>query len=182
MLEMKFTLRKADFLMYQLFTVSQSPQMTKRRKSVKMKVPAIYFCLGLILLGLQEIPMGVGFIILSIIWAIFYPSYQQRTYRKQLAQYVDEYYKTRFGEEMKIKFDEDFIHIKNDYSETKIILTHIEAMDEIKDYFFIKLKSGTTLIIPKKLLEDFETIKAKILALTAHLKVNLKVDLDWEWK
>ena len=59
-----------------------------------------------------------------------------------------------------IKIGEDMIVTRDDNgTELKFNTDQIEVINEIRDYYFIKIKSGLSLILPKSKLEDPEYIK-----------------------
>ena len=183
MIKIQFALHKADFLMYQLFVASQSSKLKERRNRTKKIIPLLYLILGAIMYVPLEQPIfGAVFAIIAVGWFFFWPIREKSIYLKYYGAYADEYYINRYGEQMELVFDAEYIYMKTNYSESKIILSHIERLDEIRDYFFIKLLSGASFILPKKKIADFEKIKEDLLALLASLDVKYNCDLEWEWK
>ena len=66
-------------------------------------------------------------------------------------------------------------------TELKFNTDQIEVISEIRDYYFIKIKSGFSPILPKSKLEDPEGIKRKIHML-ANRGVSHDIDVNWHWK
>ena len=182
MIELKYALHKVDFLMLQLYTASKSETLKSRQKRAKIVIPVLYLVLGLILyFPLHQPIVAIVMVVLAVAWFLFYPSRQKKTYTNYYAQYIDEYYTSRYGEEMDIIIDENYIQVKTSYSESKTILSHLAVIEEIPDYLFLKYESGASLIIPRKKVADFEKVKEDLLALTANLDVKYTSDLNWKW-
>jgi len=182
MIELKYALHKVDFLMLQLYIASKSERLKSRRKRAKMVTPVLYLILALIMYFLlHQLIIAIVMVVLAVAWVLFYPSREKKTYTNYYGQYIDEYYMSRYGEEMDLTIDEGYIRIKTNYSESKTILSHLDAIQEIPDYLFLKYKSGASLIIPRKKVADFDGIKDRLLRLTANLDVKHTADLNWKW-
>jgi hypothetical protein len=77
-------------------------------------------------------------------------------------------------------FDSDAVVAKDKSGEVKINNSEIEEINEIKDFFFIKTRTGTSLIISKSKSDDLEKIKSEIKSLVE--KRGLKHNIELEWK
>ena len=58
----------------------------------------------------------------------------------------------------------------------------IQIINEIRDYYFIKTKSGMSLILAKSKLEDPEDVKQKLNLLIHKKGVTHDGHLNWRWK
>ncbi|MCE2896318.1 MAG: hypothetical protein LW721_17935 [Flammeovirgaceae bacterium] len=64
----------------------------------------------------------------------------------------------------------------------KINKSEIEEVNEIKDFYFIKTRTGTTLIISKIKTDDIEKIKSEIKSLVETRGLKHNIELDWKWR
>lgn len=142
-------------------------------------VPIIYLLLGLYLAyKSQGVEIGILFAGIGIVWYLFYPMYSKWRYKKQFQKYVEENYKNRVNKLIEIDFNENSVNTKDSTTESKIKGTELKELVEIKEHFFIKLTTDSSLIIPKQHVIDFVEFKRKVTDLGADY-VN---ELDWEWK
>ena len=79
---------------------------------------------------------------------------------------------------MEITFNEDSVLAKDFAAESKINNTEIKELIEIKNYFFIKLASGLSFIVPKHAIQNRDEFIKKMSDLGAAY-VN---DLVWKWQ
>ena len=83
-----------------------------------------------------------------------------------------------------MKFDdiEEIITISDVNAETKIKYQSFEVIEEIKDYFFFKLKTGERLIIPKRAINNQEDFADEIRNFQKNCRIDCLKELDWKWK
>jgi hypothetical protein len=62
--------------------------------------------------------------------------------------------------------------------QTKIKNSEFDKMIELKEHYFLRLKSELSLIIPKREIADQETFKKSF----SDIDLNYVNDLDWKWK
>ncbi len=79
-------------------------------------------------------------------------------------------------------FNERGIETSSTTGELKIYFSGISEIAETGEYFYMKLKSGNTIIIPKKKLEDKEKVENKIREITENYKIKFISELNWIWK
>lgn len=66
-------------------------------------------------------------------------------------------------------------------AESKIFVSALECIDETGDYFFVKLKTGEALIIPKSEVPA-GAVKNYLQALSQQLNIPYNSNLNWKWK
>jgi hypothetical protein len=180
-MKIEFTLDKEDFLTYQLFTASNSKTVKMRRMRSWLIIPVLYIITGILLYYVDNITLLYAFITIALLWLVFYPLYSRGLYRRHYAKHIDEHYKNRLGRSGVLSLDNDALSITDEGSEGRIKYTEIDAVTEIPDYFFVGLKSGMALILPKAkigepaLSQIIETIIQKSGAPRNELP-------DWKWK
>jgi len=120
-----------------------------------------------------------GFGIISL---IFYPLYQRELYESHYEKFVDDFYKYRFGMTVEISFSDFPIHTSDITSESKINLSQLEHVTETLDYFYLSLKTGGHLIMPKLKIGNVAELRVKLKELAGRLNIEFIEDLKWKWK
>lgn len=80
-----------------------------------------------------------------------------------------------------IEFAGEWLLTHDESSEGKIKITEIETISEIKTHFFLKLKKGVSIIIPKVRFNEDE-LKAFIDELIKVAGLSLIDKTDWKWR
>jgi len=181
-MKLQYSLEKNDYVTFQLFTASKSNRIIKKRRNNKILPPLIYIALAVVSYYLEDIGLSVAFIIIGLLWFLFYPAYERKKYLRHYEKNIEENYKNRFGKLETLEFNEDYILSKDYSGEGKIILSEVEELNEIKEYFFLKFNSGVSLIIPKYKIDNLEQVSNYLIGLVSGLKKKHKVDLNWKWK
>ncbi|WNM18171.1 YcxB family protein [Flavobacterium capsici] len=58
----------------------------------------------------------------------------------------------------------------------------IEEIIEIKDYIYLKIKTGGYFILPKSKIENVTEVQINLASLAEKLKINYTKELEWKWK
>jgi hypothetical protein len=122
------------------------------------------------------------FLIFGIISFIFYPFYQRWRYKKYYAKFIADTYKNRFGQIVNVEFTESTIETEDITGESKIHLTEIENVTETANYFYLKLKTGEHIIIPKSKIKSVSELKTTLRQLCIKLNIDFIENLNWRWK
>jgi hypothetical protein len=80
-----------------------------------------------------------------------------------------------------MEITEDTIITKDKTGEVRINKGEIEEINEIQDYYFLRTKSGVSLIISKIKTDDIENIKSEIKSLVDK-GVKHNIELNWRWR
>jgi hypothetical protein len=182
-MELKFSLNENDFLEHQLFLASKTDRIKKQRRKSWMLVSFIFFGLSLIFFQAKNMMMVYYFLVVGILSLIFYPIYQKNHYRKHYKKYIRDAYKNRFDQIATIKFEKDFIETSDINSESRINYSAFEEIIEIENYFFLRLKTGESIIIPKKLkFENIIDLKSDLVRIFENYQIKIKEELNWKWR
>ena len=179
---LEYSLDKPDFLECQLFIASKSERVIKSRRKARLVVPITYLILGLLLFLFTDIVFTLIFITIGLIWYLYYPYYIRKRYVRHFEKALAESYKNRFGKLSLLKFGEEIIEITDYIGETKIRIQEIEEINEIKNYLFLKLSSGESLIIPKDKIKEENEFRHYISMLTERFYIKYNVELNWKWR
>lgn len=82
------------------------------------------------------------------------------------------------NKEVSISFEEEYIITEDESGKTEVKIVQVEKVIEIDEYYFIRLKSNMTFIIPKRVIED----KMKFNAYFEKHSINWDYQLNWQWK
>ena len=181
-MKIEYKLNKANFVEYQLYAASNSENIIKSRKNSRIRLPIVYFILGLLLFLFADLIFALIFIGLGVTWYVLHPYFMKKRYQRHFEKHVEENYQNRFGKVVCLDFEEEFI-IATDYlGESKLKIKEITEINEIKDYVFLKLSSGESLIIPKNSITNLNDLKRILTKIASDLNIILNIDLDWKWK
>ena len=182
-MELVYSLELSDFLNYQLHRASTNERIAKKRHRSRVLVPVIYLCLGVVLFLMNSPFMSSVFILVSIAWYFLYPMYSTQRYFKHYKSFTEDQHAALVGKKINLELTTDYL-LANDFSgESKLNLDQIDSIVEISPNYFIKLKTGSSVILPKMNQgENFKNIKAFVEQLSKQQNVPIIDKLDWVWK
>jgi len=180
-MKIEYILDKNDFLEHQLYESSKSPTMTKTRFAGRIRIPVIYFILAFIIYILVDILFAAIFIGIGILWYFAYPYFIRKKFTKHYDKLVQEYFKNRFGKQVSLVFGDEFIETFDSEAESKLRISEIDEIIEIENYYFIKMASGFSLIIPKLQIRNLNELKDTLSNLVRNFKIKHHIELDWKW-
>ena len=171
-----------DFLTYQLYIASKSDRIKKKRLRSKVIVSLIYVAFGLLFFFDENFSFAIMFFIIGLLWFFIYPLWEKRHYRKHYQGFIKENYKDRLGRIATLEFSNDFIFAKGNGSESKVLTTELEEINEIASTIFVRLKGGQSFILPKDKINDIDKVKERLKELADYLKIKYDIDEKWDWK
>lgn len=174
----EYQINEQDFLDYQLFTVSQSKSIKKKKRSswifltTGTTATSVYFYLN------QDIALFIYFGLVALIFGLFYPKYFKWRYKRHYTTFIKENYSKRFDQTVYLEICNDTIFAKDLTGEGRINISEIERIDETNKHLFLKISTGASLILPKKGLNNLDDVKERLqsLGLTIHNMEN------WKWE
>jgi len=172
-----FEIEPKDFLTFQLYTISQSPNVlrTRRRGRLLTSVAGLLLSLNLFVTG-SFIP-ALFMLVTAVISYAFYPKYHRWRLKSHFIKYSKKNYASQFGKEESLETFKDYILSKNVSGEGKVKMDELDRLTEIADHFFLKMRTGSSLILPKRFIQnDSELIKEM-----KRLNVPLHQELNWEY-
>lgn len=180
-MQLIYSLDENDFLQYQLYTASKSKIIKAQRTRTLIMLIATFSLLSYITFtpgDLKSYPLFVFFILVLILYRL----YEKRRYSEHYRKNIAENYKERFGLISKLTFAENQLIEANKLGESKINYESLSAINEIQDYYFLKLITGQSLIIPKKAITNKSDFDVVLDDLTVRFKLDNNVNLEWKWK
>jgi hypothetical protein len=177
-----YVLNENDFLEYQLFIASGSSRIKKLRLRNWLVVSGCFLLLSLLFYQTGDKLLTYYFLAIGVISLCFYPSYQKWHYKNRYQKFIADTYKNRIGQAVHVNFMEDWIETNDLYCESKIKLNAIENITETSDYFYIKMKTGGHLIIPKSKIDNLSSVEGRLKELCTKLSIQFICDLKWRGK
>lgn len=184
-MQLNYTLSPSNHLEYQLFAASINPRIRQKRKNNRRIVPLIYLFIGVIGYFLISVSMTIAFVVFSILWYIFYPSWEKLRYIKHYKGYIEDRIKDLKEEETReVRFEilDHHFTAKDLSSDVKIKYTELKDIYEIPNLILIRLKGEQAFIIPKAQLENVELVRQKLMALATAQHVKYNSLLNWKWE
>lgn len=176
------TLDENDFLTFQLYTASKTPRIRRTRIRSWIFTIVTFLCSSYLFYNSENNSLGNYFLVLTGLTLILYPFYSRWRYKRHYLNYIRDTYGNRFGEKCDLQITTDTIGSKDKTGEVIINKKEIEEINEIKDYYFLKARSGVTLIISKIKSDDIEKIEDLIKSLREEYGVKHNIELDWKWR
>jgi hypothetical protein len=177
-----YTLNQNDYLNNQLFIASLSDRVKKQRNRSRILWAIAFLSLAGIFNTKKDSFLTYYFLTFAILYILFYPYYSRWYYKRHYTKSINETFKNRFDKVSTVIIDNEQIQDIDGSGETKISVSEVENIYETLEYFFLKLKSGLTLIIPKLKIENLDSLKIELKTIAAKQHVDFIEMQDWKWK
>lgn len=177
----EFALTENDYLHYQLYTASLSKRIIAKRKKSKFIVPLIYLLLGVFPLINSDFIFASGFFFFAVLWFFIYPLWESRYYYKHYQNFIKENYSNQTEQKATLEFNGTTLLSKGNLGESKINLTKILDIVELRDLFILRLDTARGIIIPKSA-TNTEQMRSQLKEISKQLNKNYKDETQWEWK
>lgn len=181
-MQIKYQMDENDFLTYQLYTASTSSMVRIKRMKNKVIVPVMYILFSLWFVYQKQYYVTLIFVAMSILWFIFYPVYERQRYVKHYLKFIRENYTKKFERLAHLSIDNDFIITHDEATETKVMTSEIEEINEIPQAVYIRLKTAQSYILPKNKITNIEEVIQELKSLASTLNIGYNTYPDWEWK
>lgn len=174
-------LQEEDYLTFQLYTASLSPQVKRMRLMSWILTTIAFLCMAYLFYYSDKTFLMGYFLVCACLSALLYPFYSRWRYKRHYLKHIQNTYQHKFGTDSELSFTDEAIINKDVSGEVKFNISEIEAIHEIQDYYFIKSKSGLSLIVSKIKSRNIETIKTHIEKLVNERHIPHVVNLNWKW-
>ena len=181
-MKIQLSLDKNDYLEHQLYTASKSKRISNKKRNTWLILTASIIILAFFNFNKEDKLLFYYFLVFALIAFIFYPLYQRKQYKTHYAKHIEENYFNRFGQESTLSFEEEYIASNDANFENKMNYIAFEELNEIKDYYFMKSKTGGNIIIPKNKFGNLELFHKDINVIANKFSWKKNVELDWKWK
>jgi len=106
--------------------------------------------------------------------------YSRRNVVKNYSRNLDEIYGGRFGKTGKLSITDENLIMEDISGETMVRFNEVVQIVEIQEYFFLGLKNGSSIIIPKGRVDYFTLLKF-MNRVTEKTNVAIFKNLSWKW-
>lgn len=179
---LQYSLDEHDYLEHLLFTATKSDTIKKKRLKNWIITTAVFFCLSIVFFFTHDMKLVYGCWIIGLITFIFYPMYERHHYKKFYQKHAADAYKERSNVPCTVTINETTIDTKDKTGETKLNLSELKDIVETGRYFYLRLKSSGSLIMPKQKMGNQEILHLELQHLASRLNIPFSTDLGWEWK
>ncbi|NQX42984.1 YcxB family protein [Pedobacter steynii] len=104
--------------------------------------------------------------------------YLRWRHKRHYKKHVKNNFNCQSEESVQIKIIDDHIRMIDSASDSNVKISEIKAVNEIKDYYFLKLSTGPNLIIPKTL----TSLNNEVNEMIRNHNIPHFVQLDWKWR
>ncbi|MFA7273904.1 MAG: YcxB family protein [Crocinitomicaceae bacterium] len=170
-----FKIEQKDFLEFQLYTVSQSINVLKTRQRGRIITTLAAFLLTINLFVTGSQIAGLVMLVVAIFTYIFYPRFHRWRLKLHFTKYSKKNYGNHFGQDEVLEIHSNYIISKNIAGEGKVLASELDLLTEIPDYYFLKMKNGSSIILPKRDIQEGEKLKKEL----KKLGVPLQQQLNW---
>jgi len=143
-----------NFLEYYLYMVSESRTIKRKRNILQYSFSVIYLLFGIYFFTFEKYQAGIIFTGLCIGWYILYPKLNKKSLQRFYSNYLDKNYRDRMDTKTVMTIDPESILIIDGHSQNELTIPELEKAIETVNCFFLKLKSGTSFIIPKDQIDN----------------------------
>jgi len=169
-----------DFLQFHLFDDATNTGVKKGRSISYIWVIITAAFLGFITYQkINHISVSTIEIILFAFCMCLLPSFNKWNRKNQYRKFVRETYKDNFGKLYTLSFNQDFIGLHNSSAESKIKLSDVDEVVETIKYFFVKLKTSASIIIPKEELENVDELRTELISVAGKAHAKFIFDSNW---
>lgn len=171
-----------DYLNYQLYIASQSPQIGARRKKARIFVTLLYVAVAIVLslYGMYEIAAVVG--VFAVLWFLFYPLQERRRYVKHFEKHIRENFRDRLDQKSELTITDRQLTLRDPKNVGKIQISELKEMVELPTLYMLRFNGGQSILLPKATLQCDENIDEKLQKLSDEKNIPLKRLPAWRWK
>lgn len=174
-MRLKYKLYFKDYQVYSLYLNSKS-KTTKRARVISF----IAFFIALILIS-SIIGYNLTYLIIFSLSLIAYPFFHKYTLKKQNEKYIKELFQWNFDKENTLVISDDELYTYNEIAESKIYYSSLKNIIEISSHFFLDLKAGSKIIIPKSEIKNTNEVRAKLKEIAQKSNITYSKELNWKW-
>lgn len=177
-MKIEYTLEQENLIEFHLFSISQNKTLTKNMRISKLMLAGLFAFFAINVYNSGNIKFAIILGVFMIFSLIFYNKLYRHKVKTLYSKTIKQNYSKRIGKKQTIEFSFEELIVHDNMGESKTKISEIEKVDEIPNAYFIKLRNDTTLIIPKKDIEDINLLKEKFRLLNFKIIENL----SWRWE
>ena len=178
-----YSLSQEDYVIHQLFLASEQPSIKSKRNKSRIVLPIFMFVLaGFMFVSASTLFLEFIYIILGILWYIFYPKYSAYKYKKHYQKYIAENYLQKVNLAVELEIQDEYLLAIDPSAESKIKAEQFEKINELRDYYLVRLVINSSILIPKKSGVKQGDASEFVSSLATRYNIPVIDNQDWEWK
>lgn len=177
LMKFQYQIQEKDYLDFQLYTASVGPRFQKKQTNGKYFLALCSLITTSYFLYIQDWGMVAYFGLTTLIFFLFYPRYFKWRQRVHYTKFIRRHYRSLFGANETLEVNGKNLQLENATGKGTIKNAEIKDLTEIGTHFFINLTAGSSLIIPKRELQDVTAFSREL----KNLKLKTNNQLDWKW-
>lgn len=179
-MNLNYSLNQNDFLQYQLFTASKNKTLIKQKRRSLLWIFLATIIIGINIYNSTKNGLLYFIPVCLIILPAFYFLIKWQ-YKSHYLKYIQQNYKEKIGFVSDFNFKNDELIVINSMAESKIHYSSFSEINEIQDYYFLKIKTGESFIIPKSVISKRHEFEQIILLLKEKYNIKEVVELNWKY-
>ena len=181
-MKLNYQLTEEDYLQFCLFAESKNLTLRDAKRRILFLL-ILMFSLGSFWVYFRLRPLFfITFSVTGILYCIFYYFYGYRSvFKRAYKKNVKRLFKEKIGLEFSVVSDNELITISSNQTKLEINLANVDFIEEIADYYFIKLKTSDRIIIPKRIFENGTNSEASLRNFAKQNNITIKQLLDWKF-
>lgn len=187
-MEFFYELNENDFLKLQLFWTSKNKTIMHERRLRSIKIFFLFFIVFLLSLYFKSYLIYFPdfhyiFPIVAIVVLLYDFFYlDKKRYEKLNRKMIQNEYKHLIGKTNVLHFKETYLTKNDTLSELEVAYNNLELIEELKEDYYFKLKSGSRIVLPKSAItkeEDFTNFLNEIITKNSIMLLDEK---KWKWE
>lgn len=178
-MNLQYQLEDIDTVQALMFYTWQNPTFKKKRNRNWLINTLALFSLSLCFWISNNNYFATWFLIAGVILGCGFPFYIRWQQKRNFINYIANFSKDWEQQVCKLVIEDGYIEISDNDSWAKIALKRVAVVHEITSYFFIRFKSGTTIVIPKNKINDVEAVRKELMELQPNFNIPMVTDLKW---
>lgn len=176
-MRLSYRLDEKDFLEFNLYTASKSESFNKKMNRGMIMLIVIIILLGVYLAIEKHFEWLAYPAALIVVVIFFYKKYYKWRLKKSYQKYIRTNHSTQIAKEEILELKPKSVYVKNQLGEGSIGYKDVMHLTEIKNHMMLLLRSGTSIVVPKKEIEDLTEFKSIFIG----KKIPFTSDMEWKW-
>ena len=178
---MKYSLDSNDYLTFQLYTASQSKSIAGKRRLKRIVFPISYLIFSIVFFNMDDYILTSIALIVAVLWFVIYPFYSRRIYVRHYNKHIAEYNQQRISIPGETTIVDDSLIVVSDKAESKMALSELKGIIELRDHFLLQIDAGSAVILPKGKIDKTE-LDSFVEELEKSIGLSRLDKTDWVWK
>ncbi|WP_087092996.1 YcxB family protein [Elizabethkingia anophelis] len=181
-MELNYKVSEQDYLQVYMYAATRNPIIKKQRKNGLIRM-IVFSIIGLCLMySTSLISLLVYFLFVVFIFCFYFFYYERKYYETFYLKNIRTNLKNKIGLNSKVVFGLHDIILTEPNTESKFNYSNIELIEEIKDYYYLKMITGERFILPKNAIQNPKEFNEVISRLTKDNHIPLQQELNWKWR